>query len=239
MSDELIKRTARKIVIVALLICSMEYLHSAGNFYGNGDRSKKQIAITFDDGPGPATVEILDILDQFKVKAAFFMLGENVKKRKKVAQEVYIRGHEVCNHTYKHSNLYRYKDTIPRKILDTDIKRGMDAIYHAIGFVPRYLRIPHGYYRKWVSKVAKENNVDVVHWTFGCDWKKIGKEEMIEKYLEAVKPGAILLFHDGGSKRRRKKTISVLPPILQAIQEKGYTVVPLNVLLEHLPGADQ
>lgn len=231
MNYELKQKTAKNIIIIALLMCAMGSLQGAGDFYGNGDRSKKQIAITFDDGPGPATVEILDILDQYKVKAAFFMLGEQVKKRKKIAQEVYVRGHEVCNHTYKHTNLYKYKDTIPRKILDTDIKKGMNAIYQVTGVLPRYLRIPHGYYRKWVSKVAEENNVDVVHWTFGCDWKKIGKEEMIEKYLEAVKPGAILLFHDGGSKRRRKKTISILPLILKAIQAKGYTIEPLSDLL--------
>ena len=203
-----------------------------GKFYGSGASDVKEIAITFDDGPGPATITILDILDTAKIKAAFFMLGKNVKSRPDIAREVYARGHEIGNHTYHHSNLYTYKNTIPKDILDEDIKKGAEIINDVTGYQPRYVRIPYGYYRSWIDQVTKKQHVDVVHWTFGCDWKKMSEEEMIDAYCEAVKPGAILLLHDGGSKRQRKKTLAILPPIIKSIQAKGYTIVPLPDLIK-------
>lgn len=224
----------RKLILLMLFInlaCVNRAL-AAGNFYGSGTTKDKKIAITFDDGPGPATEEILAILNKYNVKAAFFMLGSNVDKRPAMAKEVLAQGHEIGNHSYKHVNLYKYKKTIPSDILYQDLSQGATSIYKATGITPRYARIPHGYYRSWVKEIAQKCNVDIVHWTFGWDWKKISDDEMIAKYLKAVKPGAILLFHDGGSYKKRKKTIRILPSIIKKIQEKNYSIVPLEDLLK-------
>ena len=158
------------------------------------------------------------------------MLGENVSHKPQIAKEVLNRGHEVCSHAYTHTNYYLYKDTIPRELLNENIKKGLAAIQKEIGIVPRYVRIPHGYYRKWISEVARENNVDVVHWSFGCDWQNMTEEQMIQGYMKALKPGAIFLFHDGGGKRA--KTKAILPIIISQVQQQGYAIVPLQELLK-------
>ena len=220
-------------LVIVNCVYSFGTARAEGKFYGSGASGGKEIAITFDDGPGPATTPILDILDTAEIKAAFFMLGENVKRRPDVAREVYARGHEIGNHTFHHKNLYTYRDSTLVKLLEEDIRKGAEIINEVTGYTPRYMRVPYGYYRSWIDKVTAKQHIDVVHWTFGCDWKKMSEEEMIQGYLSAVKPGAILLFHDGGSTRQRKKTINILLPIIKAIQEKGYTIVPLHILLKH------
>jgi peptidoglycan/xylan/chitin deacetylase (PgdA/CDA1 family) len=203
----------------------------AGNFYGNGRGAQKEISITFDDGPDVATKDILDILDAYTVKAAFFMLGEHVARNPKLTREVMSRGHEICSHAYTHANYYRFKNSLPQELLDENIKKSLVAIQKETGITPRYVRIPHGYYRTWVGAVAAANNVDVVHWSFGCDWQNMTEEQMIQGYIKAITPGAIFLFHDGGGKRL--KTKSILPRIIEEIRKKGYTIVSLEELLRN------
>ncbi|MFH1378952.1 MAG: polysaccharide deacetylase family protein [bacterium] len=203
----------------------------AGTFYGSGSTNLKQIAFSFDDGPGHATDEILSILKQYDIQAVFFMLGSNVKKHPEIAKNVLAEGHEVASHAYSHVNLYKYKDTIPRGILDKELHLSAETIYQATGYQVRYVRIPHGYYRPWVREAALAQNVDIVHWTFGCDWEKMDAKEMIDAYVDAAKPGAILLFHDGGGTKQRQKTILILPIIIEKIIKKGYTIVPIDQLI--------
>src|SRR3989338_6449032 len=91
------------------MACSSLYAVEPGKFYTDGLKTKKTIALTFDDGPGTFTPMVLDILDQYKIKATFFMNGDQVQIRPQIAKEVIRRGHEVGDHTWSHMNFYAYE----------------------------------------------------------------------------------------------------------------------------------
>jgi len=201
-----------------------------GAFFVEGSSLSNRMALSFDDGPGPRTEEILTILDQYKARATFFMLGEQVEERPEIAQEVKRRGHEVANHTYGHFNFYRVnKSTTEVKRLTNEIVTSQNVIKKYTGVEPRLLRMPYGYMQDWVKEIAQEQGYVLVNWTAGYDWKKWEVDEMYEGYLNFIRPGAILLFHDGG--RKRQKTIDLIQRLLPKIKEKGLEIVTVGELL--------
>jgi len=216
-------------------------------FYYEGPKTEKQIALTFDDGPGPHTQEFLDLLDRYKVKATFFMLGELAEFRGSVAKEVLTRGHEVGNHTFNHKNyLKELKDQIRqsnetkenhphatavvKKELLEDMNKSRAVIEKAIGKKLTICRMPHGVDATWVHEVARDAGFILVNWTYGADWTKASAEELIPSYIKAIRPGAILLLHDGGNKR--EKTLQITEAVIKAAQEKGYKMVTVTELLK-------
>ena len=202
-------------------------------FYAQGPKDKKAIAFTFDDGPGKWTIPILDILDKEGVKATFFMNGDQVAIRPKIAQAVKERGHEIGDHTYSHMNFYAYEKKFglekTKEKISEEIQKSKLIIESTIKSKLTICRMPHGYNRSWMEEIAKKFNTTFINWTFGEDWHKIPQDQMIKDYTKAIHPGAILLFHDGG--KNRKKTLDSLPPIIQAAQKKGYTIVPVSELI--------
>ncbi|MBD3272579.1 MAG: polysaccharide deacetylase family protein [Elusimicrobia bacterium] len=203
-----------------------------GRFYADGPRTIKAVSLTFDDGPGPTTDDILAILAQYEIKATFFMMGKNVKNRPALAEKVAKNGHEIGNHTFSHINFAKATGNLS-EILDHEITQALKIISQTTGQSPPYLRMPHGYMRPWVSAVAEKHNSDIVHWTFGCDWQDMDDESMITAYLDAVHSGSILLFHDGPG-RNREQTVRILPQIITAIRDKNYSIIPLRELLAPL-----
>ncbi|GAB1402713.1 hypothetical protein MASR1M68_16240 [Elusimicrobiota bacterium] len=202
---------------------------SADIFYANGDGKKKQIALTFDDGPGVNTAEILQILEEKKVKATFFIYGSSVKGNKDVVKAVYDSGNEVANHTYSHINFFQYKkDDIEDKI-KSEIIKTENLIKEITGYKTKLLRMPHGFSRPPSKKVAKELGYIMVNWSFGCDWNtKLTQEQMYEAYKKNIKAGAIFLMHD---KIKSKKIVNLLPQLIDDIKQKGYDIVTVSELL--------
>lgn len=208
-----------------------------GDFIAQGSTTQKEIAITFDDGPGPLTPKFLDLLDKYDVKATFFMLGEQIKRWPEEAKEVVKRGQEIGNHTFKHTNYLHiwneYRESVPleadKKVIQDlieDMKRTQATILDHTGQKPVLCRMPHGVDRPWVNTAAREAGLILVNWSFGADWVKKPIEELKEDYLEAIRPGAILLFHDGGS--GREKSLVLVEAILEEAKKRSFKVVPLQ-----------
>ena len=204
----------------------------AGSFFADGDRGKKAVALTFDDGPGPFTERVLKILDDEKVKATFFMNGDQVAIRPRIAKEVYLRGHEIGDHTYSHVNFYAYEKKNGAEKAKEKVRSEMDLsrrrIEQATGFTPTLCRMPNGYHRAWLGPVAKEFGYVLVNWTFGEDWLKIPADRLEKDYLAHLKPGAILLMHDGG--RGREKTLQILPKVIAEGRRRGLAFVTVSEL---------
>ena len=211
----------------------------AGKFYAQGDAKKPFFALTFDDGPGYITMDLLKLLEKYGVKASFFMLGSSVKTYPERALAVAKGGHLVCNHTYAHKNYFRL-DKVPgkEKILDSEIVKAQAEIEKASGVRPVFLRMPNGYNRAWVSKVAAKNGYTLVNWTYGSDWNKISEEKMTAEYLENLKPGAIFLLHDGGGKVK-EKNLRIVEKLLTAARKKGLKAVRLDELLGMKPAGSR
>ncbi len=201
-----------------------------GAFYTDGLSSKKWVSLTFDDGPNSQVIEkIFEILKKENVKATFFLLGVNIKKHPQYVDKYLQSGHEIGNHTYSHKNFYELTKTESlgqlEKILSRELEDCETAIKDAVGIKPLFMRMPNGYISPTVKKTAMEKEYVIVNWTFGCDWHKNSKEELVRKYLKSVEPGAIFLFHE------KKFTAEALPEIISGIKKKGYEIVTLREIL--------
>jgi len=216
-------------LVSTLLLAASAMAAEPGSFFANGPRDKKTMSLTFDDGPGNLTPRVLEVLKKYNVKATFFMEGDQVEFRGKIAKMVFDDGHEVGSHSYSHPNFYFYKKDDYRQQLSKELDKAGKLIEGVSGKRPDILRMPYGYVRGWVKEVAREKGYVLVNWTFGCDWKKMTAEELSQAYIKNIGPGAIFLMHDGG--KGRQPTVDALPKIIEEIQKRGYKLVPVGELL--------
>ncbi len=193
-----------------------------------GSGRNKLIALTFDDGPGLNTEEILKILDDKQVKATFFMLGNSIEKRPDLVKEVYSKGHEIANHTYNHINFFKYKEEDIKEKLEEELLKTQELIKSIIDYETKLVRYPYGYSRKEALEVAKKNNYKVINWTFGIDWKKMSKDEMLEQYLANIKLGYIFLMHD---LPKNSKVTEILPILIDEAKKKNYKFVTVSEII--------
>ncbi|MFA6435316.1 MAG: polysaccharide deacetylase family protein [Elusimicrobiales bacterium] len=203
----------------------------AGKFYAEGSVSKREFALTYDDGPGFITGDLLKLLDKYGAKASFFVTGYSVRKYPALAAAEHAAGHLTGNHTDKHEFYPKIgKGADRERILEKELDGGAAAIWKAAGVRPVFMRMPNGYDRDWVRKVAAARGYTLVNWTYGSDWTNIPEEKMTGEYLRNLKPGAILLMHDGGGKTR-EKTLRITEAVLKEARRKGLKPVTLDVLL--------
>ena len=197
-----------------------------GLFFGSGPTDKKEVALTFDDGPGARTEKILEALQHYNVRATFFMEASQIDIRPAIAKKVLEAGEEIGTHTYSHPNFWVYKKDDKADVLRNELEKAEKAMEKVLNLKPELLRMPYGFVRPWVRDVAKEKNYRIISWTFGCDWKKLTKDELVSRYLKHLSPGAIFLMHDGGG--RRRQTAEALPEIIEGIQKRGYKIVTIS-----------
>lgn len=203
----------------------------AGEFYVSGDRKKAQFALTFDDGPGFITEDLLKLLGKHGVRATFFMPGSSARKHPARARLVAGAGHLVASHTDSHLNWFavgKSKDKV--KILTGELEKAADSIEKATGVRPWVLRMPNGYDRPWVRRAASKCGYTLVNWTYGGDWLRTTEEKITAQYLKALKPGAILLLHDGGGEGK-KKNLRIVEKLLVEAEKRGLKPVRVDELL--------
>lgn len=185
------------------------------------------VALTFDDGPWPQQTEaILAILAERSVPATFFMLGSRVDRMPAVACAVADAGHSLGNHTYRHTRL----DTVGPGTADWEIRATNRAIKKATGVQPHWLRAPCGDLGGDAHQYVERSGMVSALWTVDPqDWRKGQTAEAIaESVLDDVRPGAIVLMHDGGGDR--SATIAALPVIIDRLRAEGYEFVTLDEL---------
>ena len=219
----------KKIVFILLLSLITTFLYAEQTFFTRGSLDIKEVALSFDDGPGSNTKDILKILDKKEVKATFFLLGTSVYKRPKLVKEIYIRGHELANHTYNHINFFRYNEQDKEEKIKYELLQCQDLIKEITGFRTKLVRFPNGYARDDAVDVARESNYKIVNWTFGMDWDKdLSQEEMLELYFENTKPGTIFLMHD---LQKNTKITKMLPVLIDRLRNKGYKFVTVGEMI--------
>jgi peptidoglycan-N-acetylglucosamine deacetylase len=198
-----------------------------------GPQDGKRITLTFDDGPAQTfTPQILDILREHGVPATFFVCGKNVERCPELLRRIVAEGHEIGNHTYSHPYLF-FKS---RRRIAEEIDRTQTVIENCVGFRPGIFRPPYG--SRWFGLVPtlRERGMHLVMWSAtGYDWKK-DAEGITEAALRELKPGAVLLLHDGHETRtesetNRSQTVEALSRIIRDARARGYTFVPLKEFL--------
>lgn len=187
------------------------------------------IALTFDDGPNCAyTKKILDILDEFGIKATFFMIGTNVEREPELAAEVAARGHEIGNHTYEHDRPWR----LDKAQLLCELTRTSDAIKKAGGTAPCLFRPPEGVISGFITPCAVEMGYNIILWSVDTrDWEcRTTVDSVVSNIRENIHPGGIILCHDGVS-RSDSVTPAALRIIIPELLEKGYNFVTVSELI--------
>ena len=201
-----------------------------GPVVGRGPRQRVAF-LTFDDGPNPGVTErVLEVLQHEAVPATFFMVGRHVERHPETAQAVARAGHEIGNHTYSHLKLHRVG---PGRAAE-EIRRGHETIAQVTGVVPRSFRAPHGYRSPFVARAIAPFGYQVFGWTFGVwDTARPGAETIRTRVRTGLKPGAILLLHDGDGYNPlgdRWQTAAALQGIIADVKAAGYRFAPLAEL---------
>lgn len=203
-----------------------------GRVIGRGDPDRPFLYLTFDDGPtGQATPSILETLARDGVPAAFFVVGRHVRLFPELALAAADAGHEIGNHTDSHVKLHLRS---PSRIR-SELAAAHEAITAATGRTPRAFRAPHGFRNPFVGQAAQSLGYRVFGWSFGVwDTALPGADEIRRRMRAKLRPGAILLLHDGDGydpRGDRSQTADALPGIIADARAAGYEFRPLSDLL--------
>jgi peptidoglycan/xylan/chitin deacetylase (PgdA/CDA1 family) len=207
------------------------------NLSGRGTPS--QVAVTFDDGPDPAsTPAILACLEQLGWTATFFMLGAMVTKAPTLAAEVADAGHEIALHGHDHHNVLTRS---PQRI-EQDLRRGLDAVTSATGRTPRWYRPPQGILSTPALFITARHGLRTVLWTdAGRDWRADATPSSVVASVRAgLAGGATVLLHDSDCTSAAgawRATLGALPRLAELFSERGLTPGPLAAhgLLDDTP----
>ncbi|MEH1012500.1 polysaccharide deacetylase family protein [Micromonospora sp. CPCC 206060] len=176
------------------------------------------VALTFDDGPHPQwTPKVLDQLRAARVKATFCMVGSKVRQHPALVVRIVREGHQLCNHSWQHDVDL---GTRPEAQIRADLARTNQAIRTAVpGVEIPYYRQPGGRWTPEVVAVAKALGMQSLHWTVDPqDWAKPTASVISKRVTDRVRPGSIVLLHDGGGDR--SATLRACPGMIAAIKQR-------------------
>lgn len=184
---------------------------------------QKTIYLTFDDGPVPGITEwVVDVLKEYKIKASFFVVGENVTKHPEVFRKLIKNKHVVGNHTFHHAR--GWQSPTPEYLVEAGL--GNEAIVENGGKTPKYFRPPHGRIKPSQAKELRKE-YELLMWnvlTLDYD-KNIPEKKCLQNSIKATSPGSIVVFHD--SLKAEKNLKYVLPRYIEHFLAQGYSFQPL------------
>ena len=191
------------------------------------------VGLTFDDGPDPAvTPAVLELLDAARAKATFFCIGQRAATYPDLVAAIRARGHGVENHSYSHPNGFALRAS---RGLKREILGAQQAIEHAGGGQPRFFRAPAGIQNPWLAGVLAAAGLSLVSWTRrGFDTVSRDGGRVASRLVRGMRPGDILLLHDGSSARDasgRPVVLEALPRVLDAMCRKDLRSAALHAVL--------
>ena len=187
---------------------------------------QKIVALTFDDGPGPYTEELLDFLQQEGVRATFFVLGTRVDSYPRLIRRMAAEGHEVGNHSNAHNMLNRMDLVGVRK----EMGRCAEKIEKLLGYRPSVMRCPGGNTSSTVTQYAQEAGIPIAYWSVDTrDWESRNKDAILNVAFgkNGIKDGSIVLMHD-----IYKTTVEAAKEMILRLKAEGYTFVTTSELIE-------
>jgi len=221
------KNTKLILLIAVILTLTAQSFAADGEAFSKLETDKKLIALTFDDGPHPVyTDEILKILDEYNVKATFFVIGKNAEKYPELVRAELSAGHEVENHTYGHIFANKTNCSAIKREISESEKVMSDICPYKFNFI----RPPGGIYNSQFVDAIGDLSYSIVLWSLDTnDWKCPGADSIVNTVLSSVRPGDIVLMHDyvvGDS-----STPAALKIILPKLLDEGYKFVTVSELM--------
>lgn len=188
----------------------------------------KCVALTFDDGPGPYTGRLLDLLLKERARATFFVVGRSAAAQPEPLRRMRSEGHLVGNHSWIHRDLTKQPTS---KIADS-LRRTECAVAAAAGRAPTLVRPPYGAVSRDVRDVARDMGFPLVTWDVDAGDQAEGatSAKIAERVVREAHPGAIILMHDV-----HRETVDAVPDILKRLRGKGYSFVTVPELYGSAP----
>jgi peptidoglycan/xylan/chitin deacetylase (PgdA/CDA1 family) len=191
---------------------------------------RMEVALTFDDGPDAlVTPQVLAILDEFGVKASFFVVGSRLEAHPDVARDIVARGHSLENHTARHPLLFSFFGV-------TGLQREIETLQTRVaqicgGIEPRFFRPPAGFQSPLLGPVLSFLGLRLATWTRrGFDTQDANAIRVFQRLTRNLAAGDVLLLHDGNGARDRSGTpvvLQVLPLLLHELRSRGLKPVTL------------
>jgi peptidoglycan/xylan/chitin deacetylase (PgdA/CDA1 family) len=190
--------------------------------------SEKVVAFTFDDGPTARwTPQILGILRADKVPATFFVIGQEVVRHPELVTQEVQAGMEIGNHGFRHRRLRG----LDRAAIVDEVRQGAQAIETAGAPAPTLYRLPAGVWDRTALSTLGSLGYTVVGWSVDPqDWRhRFTAQQMTDLVLKTVRPGAIVIFHDGTNSSAA--TVDAVRALIPALKGQGYRFVTVGQLL--------
>ena len=196
-----------------------------------GGTTKKLVALTFDDGPGPFTGQVLAVLRRDNVAATFFQVGKQLDAYPNPAKaELQLPRVAIGDHTYTHTNMRTLRKGLQR---DEIISSAATMSAHGEP-VPRLFRPPYGAFNTDTESLMDQRGMAMILWSVDSqDYTRPGVNRIVDNVVTAVEPGSIVLMHDGGGDR--SQTALAVPKIVRRLRKLGYKFVTVPELLLRSP----
>lgn len=190
---------------------------------------RNEIALTIDDGPEPlVTRPVLEILDRYQVKVTFFHIGEHAMQHPELCREIIARGHAIENHSQRHK---LYFSLMGANGMMREITEGQETLSRITGIRPQFFRAPAGLRNPFLEPVLNRLGLRLTSWSVRAfDTKNGNAEKVKNKLIAGLRPGAIILLHDGNAARTKAGVpiiLAALPDLIEAAREKGLHFVTL------------
>jgi len=195
-----------------------------------GPRSRRALGLTFDDGPGERTLEMLELLDRYRARATFFQCGVNIERHPDVARAVAKAGHEIGNHSFTHPR-FHFRSS---RFIEDELTRAQSAILNITGVSPALFRAPYGI--RWMGMRAAQRRLNLlgVMWTvIGHDWR-LPAGAIVERVLKGTGNGAIICLHDGREIQAKPDigpTVEAVRRLMPVLRDQGFTFETVSQLI--------
>ncbi len=187
---------------------------------------RREIALTFDDGPDPeVTPKVLDILGAHGAKATFFVVGEKAAEHPELVRDIVRRGHSVENHSQRHSSFFGFYGW---RALKREIGTAQEIVAGLVGSAPCFFRAPMGIRNPLLDPVISRLGLRYISWTRrGFDTVANDPAAVLARLTNRLSAGDILLLHDRRRPDRPAPVLEVLPALLEKITAAGLKPVSL------------
>ena len=195
-----------------------------------GSPRRREVALTFDDGPSQYTPRLVKALRRVHAPATFFPVGYAINAYPRPFALLRRRGYPVGDHTMNHPLLSEFP--APRQAAEIDGQARL--VRRARLPYPRLFRPPYGAFDATTLALVRQRRMLMVLWSVNPeDYYRPGTKVIVERVMDAVRPGAIVLMHDGGGDR--SQTVAAVPRIVRKLRRRGYRVVSVPSLLADDP----
>ncbi|WP_423408994.1 polysaccharide deacetylase family protein [Heyndrickxia sp. MSNUG] len=201
-----------------------------GDLTYKAETEDKVIALTFDDGPTKNVDQLLPLLDKYKVKATFFLIGKDIEKHPEEAEKLVEAGHQIGNHTYSHERMVLKSPSFIQEEIEKT-----DALIRKAGYKGEIdFRPPYGKKLIGLPYYLVKHNRETIMWTLEPETYYANAEDKVKNVLDNIKPGSIILLHPMYD--QTDGTIQVIEEILQELTKEGYAFVTVDELQEYDSG---